>query len=154
MKIETRLKELGIVLPPVSKPVGSYATSVLSGNMLYLSGTGGFDIGQEPVFGKLGREISIEDGYSSARGTVLNLLSTMKDILGDLDRVEKIVKLLGFVNCTSDFIRQPEVINGASDLLLEIFGPETGLHTRAAVGVYSLPFNIPVEIEMMVRVHQ
>ena len=153
MKIEKRLEELGIELAPAQKAVGSYSTAVLSGNMLYLSGTGGVDTGQKPVFGKLGREVTIEQGYSSARGAVLNFLSTMKAELGDLDRVEQIVKLIGFINCSSDFHRQPEVINGASDLLIEVFGKERGLHARSAIGAYSLPFNIPVEIELIVKVH-
>lgn len=153
MLIETKLNNLGIILPPVPKSVGSYITSVLTGDMLYLSGTGGFDTGEPPIFGKLGKEVSIEQGYSSSRGIVLNFLSTMKEVLGDLDRVKKIVKLLCFVNCTSDFVCQPEVANGASDLLLEIFGEEKGLHARSAIGVFSLPFNIPVEIEMIVRVN-
>ncbi|MBI9106650.1 MAG: RidA family protein [Spirochaetales bacterium] len=151
MIIEKRLNALGLSLPEVPKSVGSYATAVLSGDMLYLSGTGGVDNGEMPVYGKLGKEVTIEMGYSSARGAVLNLLSTMKAVLGDLDRVEKIVKLLCFVNCTSDFNRQPEVANGASDLLIEIFGEEKGLHARSAIGACSLPFNIPVEIEMIVR---
>jgi enamine deaminase RidA (YjgF/YER057c/UK114 family) len=153
MIIEKRLEDLGIVLPPTPVAVGSYATAILSGDMLYLSGTGGFNTGDTPVFGKLGREVTIDQGYSSSKGIVLNFLSTMKDFLGDLDRVEQIVKLLCFVNCTSDFIRQPEVVNGASDLLLEIFGEDRGFHVRSAIGVFSLPFNIPVEIEMIVRVH-
>lgn len=152
MMIEKRLNELGLVLPSVPESVGSYVTVVLSGDLLYLSGTGGFNAEDSPVFGKLGRDVSIEQGYASCKGIVLNLLSTMKEYLGDLDRVEQIVKLLCFVNCTSDFIRQPEVVNGASDLLIEIFGEEKGLHARSAIGVFSLPFNIPVEIEMIVRV--
>jgi len=154
MRIEKKLEKLGIVLPPCPKPVGSYSTAILSGNMLYLSGTSGADNEGKPVLGKIGQEVSIEQGYSSARGAVLNFLSTLKAELGDLDRVERIVKLLGFVNCTPDFYRHPEVINGASDLLLEVFGEERGLHARSAVGVYSLPFNISVEIEMIVQVKQ
>lgn len=152
MRIEKKLEKLGIVLPPCPKPVGSYSTATLSGNMLYLSGTSGADNEGKPVLGKIGQEVSIEQGYSSARGAVLNFLSTLKAELGDLDRVERIVKLLGFVNCTPDFYRHPEVINGASDLLIEVFGEERGLHARSAVGVYSLPFNISVEIEMIVQV--
>ena len=152
MKIEERLKYLGLILPETPTAVGSYQPAVLVGDMLYLSGTGGIDPGRQPVFGKVGSELSIEEGYASAKGAVLNFLSTIKDVLGDLDRVEKVVKLLCMVNCKPDFTRQPEVANGASDLLLKVFGDETGAHARSAIGVCSLPFNIPVELEMIVKV--
>ena len=151
MVIEKRLEELDIILPNPAKPAGSYALSETAGDLLFLSGTGGSADGRS-VFGKLGREVTIDEGYASARGAVINYLGIMKDKLGDLDRVESIVKLLCFINCTSDFSRQPEVADGASDLLLEVFGKEKGLHARSAVGVSSLPFNIPVEIEMIVKI--
>jgi len=152
MIVENRLRDSGIVLPKAPEPKGCYVTSVLAGDMLYLSGTGGADIEKIPAFGKLGEDVSIEQGYEAARGAALSFLSTMKDVLGDLDRVEKIVKLMCFINSSPDFTRHPEVANGASNLLIDVFGKEKGLHARSAVGAISLPFNIPVEIEMIVKV--
>lgn len=152
MIVENRLKELGISLPEAPNAEGSYTTAVITDGQLYLSGTGGADIKKIPAYGKLGEDVSIEQGYAAARGAALSYLSTMKAVLGDLDRVEKVVKLLCFINSSSDFTRHPEVANGASDLFLEVLGGEKGSHARSAVGVCSLPFNIPVEIEMIVKV--
>ena len=151
MKIEERLNKLKIKLPPAPKPVGSYVTSVKIGDMIYLSGTGSVDLAEFKCVGKVGRELTLEQGYVVARGAILNHLSTLKAVIGDLDRVEQIVKVVGYIQCTTDFYRQPEIMNGASDLLVEIF-KEKGLHARTAIGVNSLPFNIPVEIEMIVKV--
>lgn len=151
MIIEKRLMELGITLPPVPKPMGSYATWVQAGDMVYLSGTGSADIHKFECVGKVGCELTLEQGYEAARGAVLNLFSTLKSAIGDLDKVEQIVKVLGFVNSAPDFHRQPEVMNGASDLLVAIFG-EKGRHARSAIGTDNLPFNIPVEVEMIVKV--
>ncbi len=151
MRIEARLEELGITLPPMSPPAGTYAQAVRTGNLLYLSGKGPRnEDGSQPV-GKVGAEISIEEAYQHARSVGLMLLTVMKDTLGDLDRVKQVVKVLGMVNTTPDFGDQPKVINGCSDLFVEVFG-DAGRHARSAVGMNSLPSGIPVEIEVIVEV--
>lgn len=146
MKTEKRLKELGIELPPVSKPVANYVNAVRTGNLLYLAGKG-----PGPVKGRLGESMSVEEAYRHARATGLNLIAVMKDELGDLDRVVRIVKVLGMVMCTEEFGDQPKVINGCSDLFVEVFG-DRGKHARSAVGMGGLPNQIPVEIEVIVEV--
>lgn len=151
MKVEARLKELGLTLPDPPKPVGAYLTSRQVGDLLFLSGTTCYTPEGLLFKGRVGREITISDGYAAARQTMLNLLSVAKAALGDLDRVECIVKLNGYVNSAPDFERQPEVINGASDLLEQVFG-ESGKHARTSIGVNILPGNIPVEIEMVLQV--
>jgi enamine deaminase RidA (YjgF/YER057c/UK114 family) len=151
MSAEKRLKELGISLPAAPKPVANYVPSVRVGNLLFVSGHGPYSDGTTVVLGKLGRDLTVEEGYRTARNVALNALSSVKDALGDLDQVRRVVKLLGMVNCTEDFKDQPKVINGASDLLVEIFG-EAGKHARSAVGMQSLPNGIPVEIEMILEV--
>lgn len=151
MKAENRLKELGIVLPQLSSPVANYVRTVRVGNLLFVSGHGPGS-GTGKIFkGKVGRDLTIEEGYQSARQVALCILSTLKDALGDLDQVERIVKVLGFVNCTEDFVDQPKVVNGASDFLVEVFG-DKGKHARSAVGMYALPGNIPVEVELIAQV--
>jgi enamine deaminase RidA (YjgF/YER057c/UK114 family) len=148
MKIEALLKEKGIELPEAVKPVANYVTSVRTGNLLFLSGHGP----QKHIpLGKVGKELTFEEGYQAARNTALCLISTIKDAIGDLDKVKRIVKLVGFVNCTEDFKDQPKVVNGASDLFVEIFG-DKGKHARSAVGMYQLPNGIPVEIELVVEI--
>jgi enamine deaminase RidA (YjgF/YER057c/UK114 family) len=153
MSIEQRLTELGITLPEVSAPIGNYVHARRVGNLLYLSGKGppnGAD-GKMPR-GKLGAGMSIDDGYRHARQVGLVLIAAIKDALGgDLDRVEAIVKVLGMVNAAPDFEDHPKVINGCSDLFVEVFG-ELGRHARSAVGMSSLPGGIPVEIEVIVAV--
>ncbi|HEX7619893.1 MAG TPA: RidA family protein [Anaerolineales bacterium] len=151
MKVEARLKELGLTLPASPKPVGAYLTSRQVGDLLFLSGTTCYTPEGLLFKGRVGREITLSDGYAAARQTMLNLLSVAKAALGDLDRVECIVKLNGYVNSAPDFERQPEVINGASDLLEQVFG-ESGKHARTSIGVNILPGNIPVEIEMVLQV--
>ena len=151
MSAEARLKELGIVLPPVPKPAANYLPYRLAGNMLYLSGQGPRDEQGAVLKGKLGAEISIEEGYRRARLTGLGLLATMRDALGSLDRVDFIVKLLGMVNAAPDFNDSPKVINGCSDLFVEVFG-DVGRHARSAVGNVMLPNQISVEIEGIVAV--
>jgi enamine deaminase RidA (YjgF/YER057c/UK114 family) len=151
MKVEARLKELGLTLPAPPKPVGAYLTSRQVGDLLFLSGTTCYTPEGLLFKGRVGREITLSDGYAAARQTMLNLLSVAKAALGDLDRVECIVKLNGYVNSAPDFERQPEVINGASDLLEQVFG-ESGKHARTSIGVNILPGNIPVEIEMVLQV--
>jgi enamine deaminase RidA (YjgF/YER057c/UK114 family) len=153
MSVEQRLKELGITLPQVGAPIGNYVHAKQVGNLLYLSGKGppdGAD-GKMPR-GKLGAGMSIEEGYHHARQVGLVLIAAIRDALGgDLDRVEDIVKVLGMVNATLDFADHPKVVNGCSDLFVEVFG-DRGRHTRSAVGMSSLPGGIPVEIELIVAV--
>jgi len=143
---EQRLRELGIELPALSAPVANYVNAVRSGTLLFLAGKG-----PGAVRGKLGREFSVEDGYRHARATGLALLAVMKAELGSLDRVKRVVKVLGMVNAVPEFGEQPQVINGCSDLFVEVFG-ERGRHARSAVGMGSLPNGIPVEIEAIVEV--
>lgn len=150
MKIQEKLKELGIQLPPPSRPMANYEMSARIGNALYSSGAGYMKDGKPAITGKLGEDVSMEQGYHAARGTALQLLSNLQDELGSLDKIKSFVKILGFVNSTDDFIRQPEVINGASDIIIEVFG-DKGKHARSAVGVNTLPFDLPVEIELIVE---
>ncbi len=150
MTIEDRLKELGITLATPRPPQANYVSAVTTGNLVFLSGTGPYHPDGGLTTGKVGSEVSLEDGYAAARLTMLALLANLRAEIGSLDRVTRVVKLLGMVNCTPDFARQPEVINGASDLLVEVFG-EKGRHARSAVGMAALPRNISVEIEMIVE---
>lgn len=150
-KIEKRMEELGIVLPVTPAPKANYLGVNRSGNLLYFSGAGPFKDGELAVFGRLGEDLTVEEGYDTARLIGLNLLSLMKDEIGDLDKVVKFVKVLGFVSSTCDFTEQASVINGASDLFVEIFG-ENGKHARSAIAAPVLPFNIAVEIELIVEV--
>jgi enamine deaminase RidA (YjgF/YER057c/UK114 family) len=148
VQVEERLKELGIVLPEAVSPLANYVRWVQTGNLLFISGTGP---GKETQQGKLGSTMSVEEGYAAARDVGLQLIATAKAALGDLDRVERVVKVLGMVNSTPDFGQHPQVINGCSDLLVEVFG-DAGRHTRSAVGFVSLPNQIPVEIECTMQV--
>jgi len=147
MSAEKKLKELGIQLGAVTPPVANYVNAVRTGNLLYLAGKG--PAGN--VSGIVGKDITVEQAYGHARTTGLNLMAVMKDELGSLDRVKRIVKVLGMVNAVPGFTDQPKVINGCSDLFVEVFG-ERGKHARSAVGMGSLPNNIPVEIEVIVEV--
>ena len=151
MHIETILAELGMTLPDPPKPVAAYLPAVQVGNLLFLSGTTCYEAGKLLYTGRVGEELTLEQGYLAARQTALNLLSVIKATLGDLDRVERVVKLNGYVNSAQDFDRQPEVINGASELLEKLFG-DRGKHARTSIGVSSLPAHIPVEIELVVQV--
>ncbi len=151
MSAEKKLKELGITLPAVSQPVANYVNAVQTGNLLYLAGKGPLSVDGKRPSGKLGRDFTIEQGYQHARTTGLDLIAVMRAELGSLDRVKRIVKVLGMVNCMPDFTDPPKVINGASDLFVEVFG-DKGRHARSAVGMNSLPMGIPVEIEMIVEV--
>ena len=151
MDIEKKLKELGISLPSPPKPLANYVPAVRAGNLLFVSGHGPYNDGKTMVSGKLGKELTIEEGYKTARNVALNCLASVQATLGDLNKVKRVVKLLGMVNCTEDFKDQPKVINGASDLLVEVFG-DAGRHARSAVGMQSLPNGIPVEIEMVLEV--
>ena len=152
MSAENRLRELNIDLGSVSSPIANYVNAVRTGNLLYLSGKGpraGAD-GKRPK-GKVGREYTIEQGYQQARTVGLDLLAVMRTELGSLDKVRRVVKVLGMVNAVPEFEDQPKVINGCSDLFVEVFG-ERGKHARSAVGMGSLPMGIPVEIECIVEV--
>ena len=151
MSAEARLKELGVVLPALAKPVANYVPYRIGGNVLYLSGQGPRDENGNMLAGKLGAEISIEEGYRRARLVGLGLLAAMRDALGSLDRVDYIVKLLGMVNATPNFNDPPKVINGCSDLFVDVFG-EAGRHARSAVGHVTLPNQISVEIEAIVAI--
>ncbi len=151
MSAEARLKELGIVLPTLQKPVANYLPYRLAGNLLFLAGQGPRDENGRNLTGKVGAEISVEEGYRRARFVGLGLLAAMRDALGSLDRVDFIVKLLGMVNAVPDFNDSPKVINGCSDLLVEVFG-DAGQHARSAVGNVMLPNQISVEIEGIVAV--
>lgn len=150
MRVEKKLMNLGITLPPPPPPQGNFIRTVQVGNLLFLSGHGPYDDGKVKIRGKLGRELTVEEGYQAARNVGLNCLATIRAATGDLDRVKRVIKLLGMVNCSADFEDQPRVINGCSDLLVEVFG-DPGRHARSAVGMQSLPHGIPVEIEMILE---
>lgn len=152
MSVEQRLKELNITLPKVGSPLGNYVHAKRVGNLLYLSGKGPENTDGTMSRGKLGAGVSVDQGYRHARQIGLVLIAAIKDALGgDLDRVEGIVKVLGMVNAAPDFEDHPKVVNGCSDLFVEVFG-EAGRHARSAVGMSSLPAGIPVEIEVIVGV--
>lgn len=151
MSVEERLQELGITLPTGPSPVANYVRYVQTGNLLYLSGTGPSKDGTYAYVGQVPTDVSVEEGYAAARIAGLNLLATAKDALGDLGRVKRVVKVLGMVNSAPGFGDQPKVMNGFSDLMVEVFG-DAGRHARSAVGMAGLPGNIPVEIEMIVEV--
>ena len=150
-KIDDRLNELGITLPNAPAPVANYVPFVRTGSLVYLAGVGpapGPD-GKVPL-GKLGQDMTTSQGYEAARLVGLNILSRMKDAVGDLDRVKQVVKLLSMVNSAPDFLEQPAVANGCSDLMVEVFG-DAGRHARSAVGMGALPGGIPVEIEVIIE---
>lgn len=148
---EARLKALGIELPAAPQPVANYVNGVRTGNLIFLAGKGPKRADGSEITGKLGADVSIETGYEAARLTAINQLAVLKAMLGDLRRVQRVVKVLGMVNSDPDFVQQPAVINGFSDLIVEVFG-ERGRHARAAVGMASLPRGQAVEIEMIVEV--
>ena len=153
MGAEARIKELGITLPSPPKPMGNYIPAVRVGNLLFLSGHGPIRVGDQPLTrGKVGRDMSTEDAYKVAREVGINLLGSARTALGSLDKVKRVVKVLGMVNAVESFGEQPKVINGFSDLMVEVFG-ENGRHARSAVGMGSLPAGIPVEIEMILEIN-
>jgi enamine deaminase RidA (YjgF/YER057c/UK114 family) len=151
MSYERRLKELGIELPLPPKPLATYVPAVRAGDLLFLSGVLPMREGQLAFTGKLGRELTVEQGAESARLAILNALAIAKQDLGTLDRITRIVKVVGHVASAEGFVQQPQVLNGASDLLVEIFG-EAGRHVRVAVGAAELPRGAPVEIELILSV--
>jgi len=151
MKAEAKIQELGLKLPSPATPVANYVSCVRAGNLVFLSGHGPRTEDGGIITGKLGSDLSIEEGYEAAKRVAIGLLGSLKGEIGDLDKVCRIVKLLGMVNCDAMFKDHPKVINGASDLFVEVFG-EKGKHARSAVGMNGLPFNMAVEIEMIVEV--
>jgi enamine deaminase RidA (YjgF/YER057c/UK114 family) len=151
-KIETRLTELGITLPKAAAPVANYVPYVITGSLVFISGQGPMGPSGPEFKGKVGRDLDVEEGKKAARLTALNVVAQLKEAVGgDLDRVKRCVKLLGFVNSTAEFIQQPAVINGASDLMVEIFD-DAGRHARSAVSAPSLPVDIAVEIEAIFEI--
>ena len=149
-KYETRLAELGIILPSAAAPAANYVPAVQSGRLLFISGQLPFKDGKLAYLGRLGKDLSVEDGYQAAKLCAINLIAQIQAAAGSVDRVHRIVRLGGFVACTPDFTDQPKVVNGASDLFVEVFG-EAGRHARAAVGSPSLPLGVPVEIDAVVE---
>jgi enamine deaminase RidA (YjgF/YER057c/UK114 family) len=152
-KPETRLQELHLTLPPPPKPVAKYKTAVQAGNLLYVSGHGPLHPdGTSFTNGRVGADLTLEQGKEAARLVGLAILSTVRNTVGSLDKVKRLVKTLGMVNCTADFKDHPKVINGFSELMAEVFGDDAGVGARSAVGVGSLPMNIAVEIECIFEV--
>jgi len=153
MNAEARLKELGFELPEVPKPVAEYVPAKRAGDLVYVSGQGPIRDGTPVYIGRVGAEVSPEDAYKAAQICALNCLAAVKSLVGSLDAVEEIVQVRGFVNSAPDFHDQPKVVNGASELLVKLFG-ERGRHARAALGTSNLPLNIPVEVELVARVRK
>ena len=150
MSVEQRLSELGIELPAVATPAGAYVPAVISGNLVFTAGQIPLVDGKLMAEGKVGAEISPEQGREIARRCALNAIAAVKSVIGDLNRVKKVVKVVGFVASVPEFTGQPGVLNGASELLEQVFG-EAGIHARSAVGVAALPLNAPVEVELIVE---
>lgn len=144
---EEKIKQLGLTIPEVSQPIANYVKWKQVGNLLYLAGSG------PKIYGKVGADLTVEQGYEAARATGLEIIAVLKAATGDLSRIKQFVKVLGMVNATPDFTAQPAVINGFSDLMVEVFG-EKGKHARSAVGVGSLPNNMAVEIEVIVELEE
>ena len=151
MSFERKLTDLGIELPAPPKPVATYVPAAQAGDLLFLSGVIPFRDGKLVFEGKLGRELTVEQGYEAARFAVLNALAIVRQALGTLDRVKRVVRMTGHVASAEGFVQHPAVINGASDLLVKIFG-DAGQHARVALGAAELPLNAPVEIELIVQV--
>ena len=148
---EERLKALNIELPTVKPPIANYVHAVRTGNLLFLSGKGPSDANGNSITGKVGRDLTVEEGQKAARSVAITQIAVLKNELGDLSRVKRVVKVLGMVQCVDTFTDHSKVINGFSDLMVEVFG-EKGKHARSAVGMLSLPMNIAVEIELIVEV--
>ena len=147
MSAEENLAKLGIELPPAPKPVGLYKPMLIVGNLAYLSGHGPLKSDGTLITGRLGEDLTLEQGQAAAKQTAMAMLATLRSSLGSLDKVTRVVKLLGLVRCTEDFDQQPQVINGCSQLLADVFGPDLGIGTRSALGTNALPGKIAVEIE-------
>ncbi len=149
---ETRVQELHLTFPPAPKPVAKYKTALRVGNFLYVSGHGPLKEDKTQITGKVGKDLTLEEGKAAARQVGLAVLATVKATLGSLDNVVRLVKTLGLVNCTDDFGQQPQVINGFSELMADVFGEDHGVGTRSAVGTNALPGNIAVEVECLFEV--
>jgi len=149
MTAEENFSKLGLVLPPAPSPMGVYKPCLIIDNFIYVSGHGPVQMDGSRIIGRIGADMDIEAGKLAAQQVGLTILSTLKANLGSLDRIKRVIKVLGMVNCTSDFERHPYVINGCSELFANIWGTENGIGVRSAVGFGSLPENIPVEIEVM-----
>ena len=150
---EQQLTALGLTLPPTPRPMGVYQPALIDGNYLYVSGHGPFREDGTLITGRIGREIDIEAGKLAARQTGLSILSTIRAQLGSLDKVKRVIKVLGMISCTPDFEKHPYVINGCSELFAAIWGADNGVGVRSAIGVGSLPGNIPVEIEALFELY-
>ncbi len=148
---DQRFEQLGLALPPAPKPLGVYKPYLIDGKYLYISGHGPVQNDKSLIIGRIGDAISQEDGKLAARQVGLTILSTIKTNLGSLDKVKRVIKVLGMVNCTPDFEKHPFIINGCSELFAQVWGEENGIGTRSAVGFGSLPDNIPVEIEALME---
>jgi len=152
-KVEARLKDLGVVLPEAPRPVANYVPSLRSGDLLFISGQISMDVDGNIISGQVGADVSVNQGQAAAKRCAILILAQTKAALGSLDQVAQVVKVTGFVNATADFADHPKVINGASDFMVEVFG-DKGRHTRAAVGVSSLPMNCAVEIDAILRIER
>ena len=150
---EKRAQELHLIFPPVPKPIAKYKTAVLAGNILYVSGHGPLKEDKSMITGRVGADLTLEQGKAAARQVGLAILSTVRATLGSLDKVKRVVKTLGLVQCTNEFGDQPKVINGFSELMAEVFGEDDGVGARSAVGTNALPGNIAVEIECIFEVN-
>jgi enamine deaminase RidA (YjgF/YER057c/UK114 family) len=150
MPVRDRLEELGLRLPPVFPPAANYLGCVVDGDLVYVGGHGPIN-GDEVVIGKVGADLTVDDGRRAARMTALSILATLEAELGDLERIRRIIRVFGMVNVAPGFERTPQVIDGCSDLLVDVFG-DAGRHTRSAVGLAELPFGIAVEIELTARI--
>lgn len=150
-EVEERLAAEGLALPELPQVAGQYVHAVSSGDLVFMSGQAARTT-NELLRGKVGVDLTVEEGYDAARLAALSLLSALKEVTGDLERVQRVVKVFGMVNCSADFEEHPRVIDGASEVLLVAFGAERGQHARTAVGMHSLPFQIPVEVECIFEV--
>jgi enamine deaminase RidA (YjgF/YER057c/UK114 family) len=150
-QVEEKLKTMGIELPPSSPPIANYVNAVRTGNLVYLAGKGPLKKDGTYITGKVGKDLTIEQGYEAAKLVAINQLAALKAEIGNLDKVVRIVKVLGMVNCEGTFTDQPKVINGFSDFMVQVFG-DKGKHARSAVGMIALPQNIAVEVELIVEV--
>ncbi|NOZ62767.1 MAG: RidA family protein [Calditrichaeota bacterium] len=151
MTVEEKLKTMGLSLPATPKPVAAYIPAILSGDVVYTSGQIPISGGKIQFTGKVGKEVTKEQAYEAAKLCALNALAAIKGVIGDLEKIEQVVKVVGFVASAEGFTEQPAVVNGASEFLGELLG-EKGVHARSAVGVAELPLNVPVELEMIVKI--
>ncbi len=152
MSAEDRLKELNLQLPPAPRPIGVYKSMIVSGQFAYASGHGPLQQDGSFIVGRVGSDLDLTAAKAAARQTGLTILATARRVLGSLDKIERVIKILGMVNCTPEFQDHPQVINGCSELFAEIWGPENGIGARSAVGMNSLPSNIAVEIEVIFQI--